>query len=352
MPTVIGARLELFDRNDIVDLASRSFDYIYSILTKTSYLIEISKIPRNKINAASIQNALLKNYLRTCRTIEENSPKDISYLLSTIMMKFEADNIKSILRAKSAGISVDEAMKFIIPTGRMDERRCRSVLENSKNIMDVIELLSDLNYTDSIKDFLEDYEETGILLLIEASLARSIYKQIYKAIGKLKGKDRKIAQTVIGLEIDSMNIRVILRGKSLGIDEDQIKHSLLPASEIISKKELENAIKTKDITSSIESLLATAKYNSVIDYQYMLTALLREYDSSHSLSQLELVLDRSLLKTSLRMIKKYTPYFNIGLVLAFLYAKWFEVKNLRVIVRGVEDRIPPDRIEALLILPD
>ena len=351
-PTVIGAMLELLDRKDIVDLVSRSFDYIYSILTQTSYRIEISKIPRNKINAASIQNALLKNYLRACKTIEENSPKDISYLLSTIMMKFEADNIKSILRAKSAGISVDEAMNFIIPAGRMDERRCRSILENSKNIMDVIELLSDLNYTDSIKDFLEDYEETGILFPIEASLTRSIYKQIYKAVGKIKGKDGNIAQTVLGLEIDSINIRVILRGKSLGIAEDQIKHSLLPASEIIGKKELENAIKTKDIPSSIESLFAMAKYNAVRDYQNMLTALLREYEASQSLSQLELVLDRSLLETSLRMLQRYTPYFNIGLILAFLNAKWFEVKNLSVIVRGAEAKIPPDRIESLLILPD
>ncbi len=352
MPTVLGAMLELLDRNDIVDLVSRSFDYIYSILTKTPYLIEISKIPLNNITAASIQNALLKNYLRTIKTIEENSPKDISYLLSTIMMKFEADNIKSIFRAKSAGISVDEAMNFIIPAGRMDEKRCRSVLENSKHIMDVIELLSDLDYTHSLKDVLGDYEKTGILLPIETSLARSIYKQIYKAVGKIKGKDRKIAQTILGLEIDSMNIKVILRGKFLGIAEDQIKHYLLPASSIIGNKDLENAIKTKDIPSSIDSLFAKARYDAIQDYQYMSTALLKEYESSQSLSRLEIVLDQSLLKTSLRMLQRYTPYFNIGLVLAFLNAKWFEVKNLRVIVRGAEAKIPPDRIESLLILPD
>jgi V/A-type H+-transporting ATPase subunit C len=199
---------------------------------------------------------------------------------------------------------------------------------------------------------LEAYEETGVLLTIEASLERSIYKQIYKAVRKLKGKDRKIAQTVLGLEIDSMNIRVILRGKSLGIDEDQIRHYLLPPSDIIGKKELESAIKTKDILSSIESLLETAKKNSVKDYQIMLTAILREYEASQSLSQLELVFDRSLLKTSLRILKRHTPYFNIGLVLAFVTAKWFEVKNLSVIVRGAEAKISPDRIESLLILPD
>jgi len=149
-----------------------------------------------------------------------------------------------------------------------------------------------------------------------------------------------------------MNIRVILRGKSLGIAEDQIRHYLLPASDIIGTKELENAVKTKDILSSIDSLFTIARYDAIRDYQYMSTALLKEYESSQSLSRLEIVLDRSLLKTSLRMLQRYTPYFNIGLVLAFLNAKWFEIKNLRVIVRGAEAKIPPDRIESLLILPD
>jgi vacuolar-type H+-ATPase subunit C/Vma6 len=64
-----------------------------------------------------------------------------------------------------------------------------------------------------------------------------------------------------------------------------------------------------------------------------------------------MVLDRGSLKTSLRMLKRYTPFFNIGLILAFLNLKWSEVRNLRAIVRGVEDKIPPDKIRKLLILP-
>jgi vacuolar-type H+-ATPase subunit C/Vma6 len=52
------------------------------------------------------------------------------------------------------------------------------------------------------------------------------------------------------------------------------------------------------------------------------------------------------------MVKRYTPYFNIGLVLSFLNTKRVEVKNLRAIVRGAEDRVPPERITELLILPN
>jgi vacuolar-type H+-ATPase subunit C/Vma6 len=145
---------------------------------------------------------------------------------------------------------------------------------------------------------------------------------------------------------------IILRSISLKIPKNQIKHYLLPTSHIFSEKELETAIETNDIQSFIESLLTTANLRNARDYKYMLTELLTEYKASSSLSNLEVTLDRSLLKTSLRMLKRYTPYFNIGLILAFLNAKWFEVRNLRAILRGAESDLRPEQIMKLLILPN
>ena len=139
---------------------------------------------------------------------------------------------------------------------------------------------------------------------------------------------------------------------SLKIAKDQIKRYLLSTSQIFSEKELETAIEANDIQTSIESLLTVAKLRNARDYKYMLTELLREYKAFQSLSSLEVVLDRSLLKTSLRMLKRYTPYFNIGLILAFLNAKWFEIRNLKAILRGTESNLHPEKIMKLLILPN
>lgn len=351
MPKAIVARLKLIELKEIVDLVGRDLGYIHSILTKTSYQREILEISSRQLNATSLENAFLKNYIRTCQEIKDCSPKDISLMVSAIMKKFEANNVKALLRAKWAKISVDEAMRFIVPAGMMDEIRCRNILERSENISDVVELLSDLEYGLVLKEALNDYEETSVLLPLEAVLDKSIYGQIIKTAEKLRGLDEKIAKTVLGLEVDSINIKVILRGKSFGIGKDQIRHYLLPTSEIFGEKELEIAIEIIDIKRSIEALLTRVKFGIARDYQYMLTDLLNEYVASQSLSQLEMVFDRSLLKTSLRMLKRYTPYFNIGLILAFLNSKWFEVRNLRAIVRGAEDDVPPDKMRKLLILP-
>jgi V/A-type H+-transporting ATPase subunit C len=267
-------------------------------------------------------------------------------------MKFEANNVKAILRAKEAELSVDEAMKYIVPVGRLDEARCRKILENSKSVSDVVELLSELEYGPVLKEALRGHKETRLLLPLAVALDKYVYGKIWRAAGKLRGLDNKIAKTVIGIEIDAINIKVILRCRAMEINKDQIRRYIIPVSEVFGEKELEDAIRAADMKSSIESLLESAKLAMARDYRYVLTDLLREYnEASQSLSQLEMVLDRGLLKTSLRMLKRYTIFFNIGLILAFLNLKWFEVKNLRAIIRGVEDKIPPDKIRKLLVLP-
>jgi V/A-type H+-transporting ATPase subunit C len=351
-PSVIGQSLELIESKDIVDLVGRRLDYIHSMLLKTPYQLELQDIHDKLLDSASIENVLLKNYIKTCEVIKNYSPKTIQFLLSAILKKFEINNIKAILRAKWAGISVSEAMRFITPVGKMDEIRCKNIFETAESVIDIIEHLSDLEYGPVLKEALRDNKETEGLQYIEAFLDNYVYKEMYKAVGKLKGRDKKIAETVLGIEIDSKNIKIILRSMSLKIEKDQIKRYLLPTSQILSEKELETAIETNDIQSFIESLLTVAKLGNARDYQYMLIELLREYKAFQSLSSLEVVLDRNLLKTSLRMLKRYTPYFNIGLILAFLNAKWFEVRNLRVILRGTEGNIHPDKIMKLLILPD
>lgn len=352
MPRVIVAKLSLIEPKDMLDLAGGSFDYICSTLTGTQYQAEVSAIPAEQLSSISLENAFLENFIKIYGEIIAYSPKDIRLLLSTVLMKFEADNIKAVLRAKEAEISVDEAMRYIISVGRLDEVRCRKILENSRSIKEAVELLSDLEYGFVLKRALREYKKTGLFLPLEVALDKYVYGKIWEAGEKLKGLDKKIARTLLGVEIDSINIKVILRCKAMGVSEDQIGRYLIPVSEVFGEKELEDAIKAANLKSSIESLLTTARRALVVDYWRMLSDLLEEYETSHSLSRLEIVLDRGLLKTSLRMLRKYTPFFNIGLILAFLNLKWFEVKNLRAIVTGAEYKIPPDRTKRLLILPN
>jgi len=349
MPKITVAKLKLMEPKKITGLVGMSLHHISSMLEKTPYKTEISEVNAKGLSSISLEAALLQNFIKTCEEIMELSPKGIRLLFSTFSMKFEANCVKAILRTKQAELDVDEAMKYIMPVGRLDEARCRKTLEISENIADVVESLSDMEYGSVLEKAFAVYEEEKIFYLLEVALDRYVYSKIWRAIGKLGGLDKKIARTVIGLEIDSANVKTILRCRAMGISEDQIRRYLIPVSEVLGEKELEEVMREADMQSFINSLVKLAKRAMARDYQYIFT----EIQESHvtSLTRLETILDRGLVETSLRMIKRYTPYFNIGLILAFLNLKWLEVRNLRAIIRGCEAGIPADRIKKLLILP-
>ena len=349
MPKITVAKLKLMEPKKITGLVGTSLHHISSILEKTPYKTETSEVNAKGLSSISLEDALLQNFIKTCEELMEMSPKGIRLLLSAFLMKFEANCVKAILRAKKAELDVDEAMKYIMPIGRLDEARCRKTLEISENIADVADFLADMEYGSVLEKAFSVYEEEKIFYLLAVALDRYVYSKIWRAIGKLGGLDKKIARTVIGLEIDSANVKTILRCKAMGISEDQIRRYLIPVSKVFSEKELEEAMRGLDTQSFINSLVSSARRSMARDYQYIFTEIQELHVTS--LTTLETILDRGLVETSLRMLKRYTPFFNIGLILAFLNLKWFEVRNLRAIMKGSEAGIPADRVKKLLILP-
>ena len=348
MPRITVEKLKLIEPKKITNLVGASLHHISSELMKTPYRTEISESVKKELNSIFLEEALLKNFIKTCEEITELSPKDVRLLLSAFLMKFEVDCVKTMFRAKEANLSVEESMNYIIPAGRLSEARCRKTLENSENIADVIDSLSDMEYGSVLEKVFDIYLKEKIFYLFEVALDRQVYHKIWRVSGKFWGLDKRIARTVIGLEIDAVNVKAIFRCKTMGVSENQIRRYILPVSEVFGEKELQEAIRCSDMQSAIDSLLESAKRDRARDHRYIFT----EIQESHvtSLTELETILDRGLVETNLRILKRYTPFFNIGLFLAFLNLKWFEVKNLRAIIRGSEARIAPDRVKKLLIL--
>jgi len=351
MPKVLVSKLRLIPAKDLVELVGSSPDRIYSYLAKTSYQKEISEISPQQLSSISMEEALLRNFLRTVDEIARSSPKNIRALLNRILTKFEAGALKALLKTKSAGLEVDQAMRYIMPAGRLDAARCAEMTRNSKSIGDVVELVSDTEYGPVLKDALQEYDKTGALLPLETAIDRQVYSRIMKATKKLRGLDEKIAGTVLGMEIDSMNIRILLKFKEAGISQERAMRYFLPVSDVFGQEVLNDAIREKEVKSAIECLLEAAKFNLARDYQQLLKELMKEYEAHKSLSHLEVALDRGLLKTSLRMLKRYTSFFNIGFLLAFVNLKWFEMRNLRAIIRGADEKIASEKTRELLILP-
>ena len=347
MPRVAIEKLKLIEEQDLVDLVGRNLEAIRNALVETSYRDEILNVLPQETNSNSLEEAILENYAQTMKKLIQFSSGDLKKLLLVFVRKIETSNIKSLLRAKKVDISLDEAIKNIIPIGILSKDRCREILSTSKTIQDVVEHLFDTEYGVIIQSVLTEIKNSNSFLPIELALDQAIYNEIYKVVKKLKGLDKKIAKNVMGIEIDSINIKIILRGKSRNIPKEVIKKYLLP-SFFIRKKTFLKGLEKSDAKGLIEFLMSTKNVANNPYYGNIFGQILEK--NNLSIAQIEHYLEKASLRVSLDIQKKYLKYYNASSILVFLNLKRIEIKNLRCIIVGSKRKVQSSEVKSLLIL--
>jgi len=341
-PKIHGIMSFMLTEDDFNALVKKSLDEIYSFLEHTPYREVISAVPLERFESIAFERLLVEHFLKTYEYIKEDSPKDVRMLLDVMLKKFEVENLKTILRAKIAGLSVEETMSYIVPVGELDEEFCKSLLERSESVKDVVKLLVKTDYGPILEKGLEDFEETGLPISLETALDQYIFGLLWKGAGEINRADREIAKRVVGTEIDVINMKLILRSKTLDIKADQTRKLILSIFFQLTEESVKRGIEAEDVEDAVKALM-------VKPYRNLLSTVLAEYEASKSLSAVEQVFDKFLLK-NIRDILKYPSPFHVGVVLGFLNVKWAEVKNLRAIIKGKEDNMPEEVIKKKLLI--
>jgi len=349
MPRTIVGKLRLIELNTLRDMTKFNVHQMFLFLKNTEYEPEISTTSSENVTTEFLEDAFLRNYVRINEEFINGSPKEISSLLFAFLSKLHFANIKTLVRLKYSDMTSEAVLNQIIKTPQSNVNTYRQVFEDSSSIGDILKLLIN-DCISALKDPIEKFEETGFLFPIEMVLDKCFYNDLWQTTTGLKGVDKKIARRIIGFEIDCVNIRVILRLKAMEVPSESILDYTMSITDTFCFDALKRACNALNVGSSIETLLTIVKNSYDRERTLMLNALLNEYSLSSSLSNLETIVDKHLLQTSVRVFRKQ-PFFSLGWVLAYLNLKWFEVKNLRTIIRGIDEGIPHNKIYGLLILP-
>ena len=265
----------------------------------------------------------------------------------SVLHKFDALNLKTMLRMVQAGMNTDDILKHIIPLGMYDRKKCQTLLSEVNSISDIVDSLLEQDFGFTLKETLKAQKIIGDLSPLEAALNKELFTGILKEIKNLNRLDKKIATNILGIEIDALNVLIILKYKALMTDHENIKENLMPVA-LIDEKILESAIKEPDIKSTLQCFLRSVETKHHV-YQTIFTKLVKESDSP--ISRLESILGKAPLEMSFFELKKNMRYYNIGYILAFLNMKWAEIKNLRCIINGTVRNVGTDQTRDLLILP-
>lgn len=349
----IRARMsELMDERRLRELVdTRSEDFLSSLMDTAAYKDKLTKAALVGVEARKIEitlkEGLIDQYLMVIKSTEGAGA--IRDVFVEFLRRLEVKNLKAVIRAKAAeayGIGTEtstaEAPMFF-PVEDFFKRRI-SRLTEADSIENVIKQ-SENPYKRVLEDALPEYEKSKRVLVLENALDEEISSAIREKVERLSGADKEIARKIVGTEFDLANLMILLRCKSEGVAEAEIRKYLLPDGFSfdfnLDVGAMNDSISAENVSSAVQLMPASA-------YKEVLTDTLSAYEADKSLIPFENALSRYFLVTIKNTLRGYP--INIGTIIGFLYLKEIEIRNLCTIAVCKENEIPAEETMKMVML--
>jgi vacuolar-type H+-ATPase subunit C/Vma6 len=287
----------------------------------------------NDADITAVESFLTQNAIEITERLTAYAPHDSRALIKLFTTKHELECIKAILKSIAEQIAPGEAMKQIVPVGKFTEERCKELIE-SRNPNRVIETLED----EALKRFLVPKltGEKGGLATVYA-IDQYYYARLWAASNLPDPLDAQSARGLIGGLIDRLNILLALRARMIGLDARATSDLLIPVNYALG-----HGLTELTESANVQSILRTLEK----------TPYGRDFEGPSTLdtsgSGIERTLNRSHASSCLNSFAG-SP-FTVGLALAFLFLKNYELHDLFAIINGKANGLTAEHISQSLIL--
>ncbi|MGC9517648.1 MAG: V-type ATP synthase subunit C [Methanomicrobiales archaeon] len=297
----------------------------------TEYAQYVDKFP--------LEKALDSQLAETYDVVARIAPGKIKPVFRALLKKWDIRNIKSLLTAKEVGLSREETLDLMVPFGEITE--LLEKLIDAKDVIEVVTGLEGTEFAQVLEDSLNDYKDMDMLLPLEAALDKYYLDNLMKAVANPSDDSTTILNSYIGTQVDSTNLKIILRAKVDGLKYDDIQPYMVKKGYQIREWKLKDLMEAEDVAGVISSLEST-------DYANIMAEALSEYNATGSLEPFELALDKHVVSLAKDLSTKKP--FGVGPIIAFISRKEIEIKNLKVIARGKREiGFPVSKIKEMLI---
>ncbi|HKJ58912.1 MAG TPA: V-type ATP synthase subunit C [Halobacteriales archaeon] len=333
---VRARRAALFDEEDYRKLVRMGPGEIARFMEESAYEREVNALGARHDGVDLIEYSLNANLARNFEDLLRWCEGRLYDQVARYLRKFDAWNVKTLLRGVYADADAQTIEDDLIPAGELGERFLASLVEVG-SVEEVVEGLAGTSFGEPLEDALSDYEETGLLVPLENAVDRAYYERL---MADVAGGDRATQLYVefLQAEIDFRNVRNALRIARSGADID-VSEYFIEGGRLFDSAEL------RTLAGSPDDLVARLREST---YGDELEAALDQLEESESLIGFEHALDAALLEYSDLLSHVYP--LSVCPVLAYVLAKEQEVNNIRAIARGREAGLGPEEIEADLVV--
>lgn len=281
-----------------------------------------------------IQQSLDNSFMKTIEMMRKDSSKKMKGFFDAYTEKMDVYLVKIAVKNKLDGKKINEKLtdQAIIPTTK---NLILKIADSEKeNLPDI---LKSAGFEKEITDLLNT-EEVDYLKL-DTAFDKNVVNRI-KTV-KVPYKCNQAKQRFVNNIIDTVNVKNALRAKRLGYDIEAIRNLFIGEGQEIANWKLKEISEADSVPHIVSSLEGTSFYDP-------LKNVIEEYNKNKSVQVFENALDGHFIK----LVKDISlqNYSSIGPTLRFIVSKEFEIKNLKIIAKGIGEELSSDFIKPLFVM--
>lgn len=243
--TIIRGRFTGTDKKivagSLTGAGTLSMEFLMSLLEKESVeeILKASRIAdfslfRNPIkdfnekkSLAGIENALDKSYYSHIMQFSGILPREVAMFKKFLLKEVEILNMLTLLRLKKAGLGREVALNLIIPSGNKLKDAKIASLAGANGIEEMSKLLQRTEYRGIFSRGFEEFNKSNSLIALETELYKHLLRQSILLMHQHPLSVDVILGYMFAKETEARNLKIILKGKQLGLAEEFIERQLV-----------------------------------------------------------------------------------------------------------------------------
>ncbi len=227
--------------NSLTAAGTLSYGYLESLLKKESVeqilreveIFDSATLKRlisrfNEKNSLSeIENELDKKYYSHLIIFSQSLPKEGKLFRNFLLKEAETINMLTLFRLKKAKLKKEDIKNFLIPYGEKKRDAKLAELADAEGIEQLSQSFTKTEYRDIVAKGAEEYKKSGSLIKLETD----IYNHLLRQSTLLLHQHPLSIDTILGYmfakDIEVRNLKIIIKGKQLGLSEQFIESQLV-----------------------------------------------------------------------------------------------------------------------------
>lgn len=316
---------------------------VTAALAHTHYRVDLERGMVRYPGLLGIEEGLRYHVLSSFRKVKElaESEPQAYQLLKVLFSRWDIHNLKTILRGKHAAASDREIQEQLIPIGELDEAHLTELVRqiNIKGCLDLLAMWG-LPYARPLTEGYPHYLKTRRLTELELRLDKFYYQYAQEQV-KGWGMNADLVRELLRREVDVTNLVTLIRLMTEDVPREKIPEYFLPGGKILTVEQLVALAELEEVEEIVEALKKTP-------YAGPLREGLKQYLKTGSLAVVERRMEEFNIQQIVRLFR--ADPLSAALMVAYIWAKFNEMVNLRIILRGKAVGMPEEAIREALVI--